>query len=330
MERRETPTLSVVVPVYNEAANVRVLYGRLRRTLAVLGESSEIIFVNDGSRDDTIAQLAALHRDDSSVKVIDLSRNFGKEAAVTAGIDFAAGEAVVVIDADLQDPPELIPELVAKWREGYDSVCAVRTRRDGESWLKRATAHSFYRVIGKISKTPIPQDTGDFRLMSRRAVEALKTLREQNRFMKGLFAWVGFPQTSVYYVRDPRYAGKTAWNYWKLWNFAVEGITSFSHFPLQLATLFGLTAALLAFAHGSYVFILTVFYGNPVPGYPSLMVAILFLGGVQLICLGIIGEYLARTYSESKRRPLYFVNGTLGLEPPVEPHADHRTRELRV
>jgi polyisoprenyl-phosphate glycosyltransferase len=318
MNEQETPTLSIVVPVYNEAENVRVLYGRLRSMLDSLGESSEIIFVNDGSTDGTVNQLVALRREDSSLKMIDLSRNFGKEAAVTAGIDFAAGDAVVVIDADLQDPPELIPELVKKWREGFDSVCAVRTRRDGDPWLKRVTAHFFYRLIGKISKSPIPEDTGDFRLMSRRAVEALKYLREQNRFMKGLFAWVGFPQAAVYYTRDPRFAGKTTWNYWKLWNFAVEGITSFSYAPLQLATFFGLTAALGAFGHAAYIFVNTVFYGNPVPGYPSLMVAVLFLGGVQLICLGIMGEYLARTYSESKRRPLYFVNATLGLDRPVE------------
>jgi len=330
MNEQGTPTLSIVVPVYNEAENVRVLYGRLRSTLDSLGESSEIIFVNDGSTDETVNRLVALRREDSSLKVIDLSRNFGKEAAVTAGIDFAAGEAVVVMDADLQDPPELIPELVAKWREGFDSVSAVRTRRDGEPWLKRVTAHSFYRLIGKISKTPIPQDTGDFRLMSRRAIEALKCLREQNRFMKGLFAWVGFPQATVYYVRDPRFAGRTKWNYWKLWNFALEGITSFSYAPLQLATLFGLTAALGALGHAAYIFVNTVFYGNPVPGYPSLMVAILFLGGVQLICLGIMGEYLARTYSESKRRPLYFVNATLGLdrtvELGVEPMSGRRSR----
>jgi glycosyltransferase involved in cell wall biosynthesis len=322
MNGQETPTLSIVVPVYNEAENVRVLYGRLRSMLDSLGESSEIIFVNDGSTDGTVNQLVGLRREDSSLKVIDLSRNFGKEAAVTAGIDFAAGDAVVVIDADLQDPPELIPELVKKWREGFDSVCAVRTRRDGDPWLKRVTAHFFYRLIGKISKSPIPEDTGDFRLMSRRAVDALKCLREQNRFMKGLFAWVGFPQAAVYYVRDPRFAGRTTWNYWKLWNFAVEGITSFSYAPLQLATFFGLAAALGAFVHAAYIFVSTVFYGNPVPGYPSLMVAVLFLGGVQLICLGIMGEYLARTYSESKRRPLYFVNATLGLDRSVEHSAE--------
>lgn len=322
MNGQETPTLSIVVPVYNEAENVGVLYGRLRSMLDSLGESSEIIFVNDGSTDGTVNQLVGLRREDSSLKVIDLSRNFGKEAAVTAGIDFATGEAVVVIDADLQDPPELIPELVKKWREGFDSVCAVRTRRDGDPWLKRVTAHFFYRLIGKISKSPIPEDTGDFRLMSRRAVEALKCLREQNRFMKGLFAWVGFPQAAVYYVRDSRFAGRTTWNYWKLWNFAVEGITSFSYAPLQLATFFGLAAALGAFVHAAYIFVNTVFYGNPVPGYPSLMVAVLFLGGVQLICLGIMGEYLARTYSESKRRPLYFVNATLGLDRSVEHSAE--------
>lgn len=319
INRHEPRALSIVIPVYNEQEIVPILYRRLRATLSSLPESSEIIFVNDGSTDDTLKELALLHQEDQSVRVIDLSRNFGKEVAVTAGLDFANGDAVVVIDADLQDPPELIPELVSKWRDGFDNVYAVRQRRDGESWLKRMTAHFFYRTLRRISKTAIPEDTGDFRLMSRRAVEALKCLREQNRFMKGLFAWVGFPQTAIYYVRDPRLAGKTTWNYWKLWNFAIEGITSFSYFPLQLATFFGVITALFAFGHAAFIFANTVVYGNPVPGYPSLMVAILFLGGIQLICLGILGEYLARTYSESKRRPLYFINNTLGLDRSVQP-----------
>lgn len=328
-EEKFAPTLSVIVPTYNEGVNIHPFYERLRRTLAEVGEPSEIIFVNDGSADGTLDQLLALRAHDPRIKVIDLSRNFGKEVALTAGIDAASGKVVIPIDADLQDPPELIGPLMAKWREGFEVVYATRIHRNGESWFKRLTATLFYRVMSWLANIEIPENTGDFRLMSRPAVEALKQLREHHRFMKGLFSWVGFRQASVSYEREPRFSGKSKWNYWRLWNLAVEGITSFSYVPLQLATLFGLVAALSAFSFGTYILVDTLLYGNPVRGYASLMVVVTFLGGVQLICLGIIGEYLARTYSESKRRPLYFVRRSYGLTPPasinaLEARADKR------
>jgi len=255
---------------------------------------------------------------DPRVAVIDLSRNFGKEIALTAGLDHASGEAVVVIDADLQDPPELIPELVEKWREGYDVVYARRTTRDGESFLKKSTAKLFYRFIQGVSRVQIPEDTGDFRLLSRRAVESLKQLRETHRFMKGLFAWIGYPQIAVNYRRDPRFAGQTKWNYWQLWNFALEGITSFTINPLKIATYLGLITSVGSFTYALFIIYKTFAFGDPVQGYPSLMVVILFLGGVQLMSLGVIGEYLGRMFNETKRRPLYFTNSFRPPKPQNE------------
>jgi glycosyltransferase involved in cell wall biosynthesis len=252
--------------------------------------------------------MLGLRAKDSRIAVIDLSRNFGKEVALTAGLDHARGDAVIVIDADLQDPPELIPELVARWREGYDTAYAKRIQRNGETWLKKATASLFYRTIRRMSRVQIPEDTGDFRILSRRAVESLKQLREHHRFMKGLFAWIGYPQIAVPYNRDPRFAGETKWNYWKLWNFALEGITAFTIVPLKMATYLGMLAALSAFAFGAFLFIETLLHGNPIPGYPSLMVVVLFLGGVQLFFIGVVGEYLGRVFNETKGRPLYFLN----------------------
>ncbi|MCL6559811.1 MAG: glycosyltransferase family 2 protein [Firmicutes bacterium] len=307
------PLISVVVPVYNESPNVEAFYLRVSKVMKDMGEPYEILFVNDGSKDDTLFNLLALADKDSNVKIIDLSRNFGKEIALTAGLDFASGDAVIPIDADLQDPPELIPELVAKWREGYDVVYATRTEREGESWFKRWTAHLFYRVIQKVTPLPIPKDTGDFRLLSRQVVQALKQLRERNRFMKGLFSWVGFRQTSVLYRRNRRNAGRTKWNYWKLWNFALEGITSFSYIPLQFATYFGLTVALFAFLYALFIVFRTLLLGRDVPGYPSLITIILFLGGVQLFAIGVVGEYIGRIYNEVKRRPLYLVKAKYGF-----------------
>ncbi|MEW6572540.1 MAG: glycosyltransferase family 2 protein [Bacillota bacterium] len=303
---------SIVVPIFNEAPNVAAFYDRVTKVMAGMGEPYEIIFINDGSKDDTLSHLLSLAEKDPKVKIIDLSRNFGKEIALTAGIDYASGEAVIPIDADLQDPPELIPELIAKWREGYDIVYATRLQRDGESWLKRLTARLFYRTVRKITSIEIPKDTGDFRLLSRPAVEALKRLRERNRFMKGLFTWVGFRQTAVYYHRQPRNAGKTKWNYWRLWNFAIEGITSFSYIPLQFATYFGLSVAFFAFMYALFIVVRTALFGRDVPGYPSLITVILFLGGVQLFAIGILGEYIGRIYNEVKQRPLYIVKDKYG------------------
>jgi len=300
--------LSVVVPAYNEEDVLPDFQRRLVAVLDLLPLDCEIVYVNDGSRDRTLAVLERMRMTDSRVALVDLSRNFGKEAALTAGLDHARGDAVVVIDADLQDPPELIPELVRHWQEGHDVVYAQRSARDGESLAKRITAHVFYRVIERISEVRIPRDTGDFRLLSRRAVDALLQLRERHRFMKGLFAWIGYPQKAVPYRRDPRHAGQTKWNYWRLWNFALEGITSFTTAPLKLATYVGILTATLAFLFGGYIVGATLLLGNPVAGYPSLMAVILFLGGVQLTALGIIGEYLGRLSDEAKGRPLYLVN----------------------
>lgn len=300
--------LSVVVPCYNEQEVLPEFHRRLAGVLEALGLPWEVVYVNDGSRDGTLGVMRGLQAACPQVAVVDLSRNFGKEIAMTAGLDACVGDAVVIIDADLQDPPELIPQLVAEWRAGFDMVYARRDSRLGETALKKATARVFYRVIGKLSRVSIPADTGDFRLMSRRAVDALLQLREQHRFMKGLFAWVGFPQKAVLYRRDPRFAGDTKWNYWKLWNFAVEGITSFSTVPLRLATYCGIGIAVIAFIYAGWIFYKTLAYGESVKGYPSLMVVLLFLGGGQLIGIGVLGEYLGRMFNETKNRPLYFLN----------------------
>lgn len=308
MESNDKRSLvSIIIPAYNEEEVLPEFHRRLSRVLESMDISAEIIYVNDGSEDRTLEILHKLKFGDGRVAIVDLSRNFGKEIALTAGLDLAAGDAVVVIDADLQDPPELILELVKQWRSGYDNVYAKRTARNGETFFKKATAITFYRFIQLVSRVNIPEDTGDFRLLSRRAVDSLKQLREQHRFMKGLFAWIGYPGIAVPYQRDPRFAGETKWNYWRLWNFALEGITSFTIAPLKMATYFGIVVSLGAFVFGTYFIIRTLFYGNPVPGYPSLIVIILFLGGIQLMGLGIIGEYLGRMFDETKRRPLYFL-----------------------
>lgn len=299
--------LAVVVPAYNEAAGLRLFHERLHTVLADLHVSHRVMYVDDGSRDGTWSVIESLVAEDACVDALRLSRNFGKEAALTAGLDRCEADAVVVIDADLQDPPELIPQLVAAWRAGNDVVYATRDTRAGESRIKRFTAAAFYRTMAHLSDTDIPRDTGDFRLLSRRAVLALRQLRERQRFMKGLFAWIGYPQQSVHYRRDPRAAGRSKWNYWRLWNFALEGITSFSTVPLRLATWLGLATATLAFVYGMYVFVRALIWGDVVRGYPTLMLVILLLGGVQLLALGVIGEYLGRLYSEAKQRPLYIV-----------------------
>jgi glycosyltransferase involved in cell wall biosynthesis len=321
-EQQVELTISVVVPAYNEEAVLGEFYRRTVAVLSQIGAPFELVFVNDGSRDGTLRVLHELRAHDPRVVIVDLSRNFGKEIAMTAGLDHAAGEVVVVIDADLQDPPELIEDFVAAWREGYDVVYAVRTVRDGETWLKKATASLFYRLMGSVSRIEIPRDTGDFRLMSRRAVDALGKLREQHRFMKGLFAWVGFPSKPVYYRRDPRHAGETSFNYVKLWNLAVEGFTSFTIAPLKVATYTGLFIAFVAFVYAAYVVYKTLRYGDPVQGYPSLMTVVLFLGGVQLVFTGIIGEYLGRVFNEVKGRPLYL---TKEVTPSVLRGSVHRT-----
>lgn len=313
------PELSVVVPAYNEQEVLGAFHARLAAALGPLGLAWEVVYVNDGSRDATLATMLSLRAADPRAAVVNLSRNFGKEIALTAGLDHARGtEAVVVIDADLQDPPEVIAELVAVWREGVDVVYAQRSVRHGEGVVKRATAAAFYRLMQRVGgRVVLPKDTGDFRLMSRRAVDALLRLREQHRFMKGLFAWIGFPARAVLYERAPRAAGTTKWNWWKLWNLSLEGITSFTVGPLKLATYLGLLTAGGAVLYALQVIVKTLVLGADVPGYPSLMTVVLFLGGVQLMTLGIIGEYLGRVFNETKQRPLYLVERHLPSAPPA-------------
>jgi polyisoprenyl-phosphate glycosyltransferase len=304
--------ISIVVPAFNEADGISEFNRRLSEVRAKLREKSEVIYVNDGSRDHTLAILRLLRERDPTISIVNLSRNFGKEIALTAGLDQSRGDAIIVIDADLQDPPELIPTLIERWREGdADVVFARRCSRAGESWLKKATAYCFYRVINALSRHTVPLDTGDFRLLSRRAADAVRMLRERHRFMKGLFAWIGYRQVAVPYERDRRLAGTTKWNYWRLWNLSLEGITSFSIAPLKVATYIGLFAAAIAVLYGAYMMGRTILFGNPVPGYPSLLVIILFLGGIQLVSLGIIGEYVGRIFNETKQRPLYLVDEVL-------------------
>ena len=300
--------LTVVVPAFNEGESQREFHARLATVLDQLDVTSAVLYVDDGSGDDTYAVMESLRASDARVATLKLSRNFGKELALTAGLDHVNADAVVVIDADLQDPPELIPEFVRWWREGYDVVYGTRSSRAGESRLKKMTAAAFYRVMERLSATPVPRDTGDFRLLNRRALDALKKLRERQRFMKGLFAWLGYRQKAVVYERDARFAGSSKFNYWRLWNFALEGITSFSGAPLKVATYVGVFTAFLAFVFGLFVLGKALIYGDPARGYPTLMLVILFLGGVQLMALGMIGEYLGRLYVEVKQRPLYLID----------------------
>lgn len=303
--------LTVVVAAFNEAESLPALHPRIAAVLdGLVGEGIEghVLYVDDGSRDRTWAVLDDIAAADPRVSLLRLSRNFGKEAALTAGLDRVREGAAIILDADGQDPPELVPQFVAKWRQGYDDIHGTRTERDGEGWFKRATAHGFYRVMQRLSKTPIPTDTGDFRLLSPRSLAALRELRERHRFMKGLFGWVGFRQVAIPYHREARVAGRSKFNWWRLWNFALEGVTSFSTAPLRVATYLGVLTAVLAFLYASWIVIKAMFWGDPVAGWPTMMTVILLLGGVQLMALGVIGEYLGRLYEESKQRPLYLVD----------------------
>ncbi len=301
--------LTIVIAACNEQDALPLLHPRIRAELERLPDiDGRVLYVDDGSADATWALILQLAEADPQVSALRLSRNFGKEAALTAALDLVDEGAALILDADGQDPPELIPQFVALWRQGHDDVYGTRLVRDGEGWLKRATAAAFYRVIGRLSKTPIPADTGDFRLLSPRALAALRQLRERQRFMKGLFGWVGFRRVALPYHRAPRMAGRSKFGFWKLWNFALEGITSFSTAPLRVATYLGLLTAASAFGFGAWVVGKAALYGDRVAGWPTMMAVILFLGGVQLIALGLIGEYLGRLYMEAKQRPLYLVD----------------------
>lgn len=303
------PTISIIAPCYNEEETIEPFLRRIEEILTQINEPYEIVFINDGSKDNTLNILLNTKQNFKNIRIINFSRNFGKEAALTAGLDKARGEAAIPIDVDLQDPPELIKELVAKWREGYDVVLAKRADRTSDSFAKRVSADLFYKLNGKISNVDIPNNVGDFRLMSKRVVEALKQLPENQRFMKGLFAWVGFKTTVIEYVREKREAGQSSFNGWKLWNFALDGITSFSTLPLRIWLYIGALVSFLSFLYGSFIILKTLIFGVDLPGYASLAVIMLFLGGIQLIGIGILGEYIGRIYSESKRRPSYIIEG---------------------
>jgi len=302
------PTLSLVSPLYDEQDVVENFLQTIVKVLQETQLSYEIVLVDDGSSDDTLEKLLVAKETFPEIRIISLSRNFGKEAALTAGLDHALGEIVIPIDCDLQDPPELIHEMITQWRKGYDVVLAKRANRAADHHMKRITAELFYKVHNKIADTEIPENVGDFRLMTRKVVDALKQLPENQRFMKGLFAWTGFKTTSIEYVREKRAAGESNFNTWKLWNLALDGFTSFSTVPLRIWMYLGLFFSLLAFCYGSLIIIKTVVLGVDVPGYASLLTSVLFIGGIQLLGIGVIGEYLGRMYQEVKKRPVYLVD----------------------
>jgi glycosyltransferase involved in cell wall biosynthesis len=299
--------VSLVVPVYNEETSIGPFLQTLEPLLAELGCKSEIIFVNDGSRDRTLDVLRAAKEINSSIMILSLSRNFGKEAALTAGLDHAKGDAVIPIDVDLQDPPELIGAFITRWRAGADIVYGARSSRASDSFLKRVSATCFYKVFNSLSPVKVPLNAGDYRLMDRRVVDEIKTLRERNRFMKGLMVWPGFRLESVEFERQERASGRTSWNYWKLWNFALDGITSFSTAPLRLWLYVGGVISLLSFLYAAFIIIHVIFAGADVPGYASLIVAVMFFGGIQLFTLGLMGEYIGRILNETKARPIYII-----------------------
>lgn len=308
MEQEKKKLVTILVPAYNEQEVLHLLYDRLEK---LMNENTnydfEVLLVNDGSKDKTFEIMQELREKDKRFCYLNLSRNFGKETAMIAGLDYCKGDAVVIIDADLQDPPELIPEMIKYWEEGYDDVYAKRKSREGETWLKKFTSKMYYRVLQGFTRIEIQKDTGDFRLLDRRCVEALKSMRENQRYTKGLFSIIGYNKKEILYDRDPRAAGQTKWNYGKLIDLSIDGITSFTTSPLRWAAIIGCGVSLIGFIYMLYIIIKTIVTGIDVPGYASLMVVILFLGGIQLIFLGIIGEYLGRTFNESKHRPLYFI-----------------------
>lgn len=324
------PTLSIIVPMYNEEEAMDGFFKRVQRVLQTVTPSYEIICVNDGSRDMTLARLRQAAERDERIKVVNLSRNFGKEVALSAGLDHATGDAVIPIDADLQDPPEVIPLMIAKWRAGAKLVLAKRRDRSSDSWLKRVTANGAYWLFSKLTHPRIPQNVGDFRLMDREVVQAIKRLPERSRFMKGLFAWIGYEAEVVEYDREARSAGETKWNYWKLWNFALDGITSFSSLPLRVWSYLGFGVSLFAMAYLGFTVAKTMIFGLDVPGYASLMSVILFFNGILLVGIGVIGEYLARIFTEVKARPLYIVSETIGIEAEAQANTPAERRREAV
>ena len=301
--------ISIIIPAYNEEESLPILYERLKKLMdSILNYEFEVLFVNDGSKDKTIQIIKELREKDKRICYVDFSRNFGKEIAMIAGIDYATGDAVVFMDADLQDPPELIPELIKYWEEGYDDVYARRSSRKGETWLKKFTSKMYYRVLQSLTRVPIQKDTGDFRLLDRRCVNALKKLRESQRNTKSMFSWIGYNKKEVLYERDPRIAGKTKWNYLKLIDLAIDGITSFTTSPLKLATYISIPTFLMLIIYFIYVIIKCITKNVVMEAFQAIIILILFFSGVQILLFGIVGEYLGRIFNETKNRPLYFVN----------------------
>jgi len=316
--------VSIVTPFYNEAGMVAIYFARLGEVLRPLSDRIEFEFVcvNDGSRDTTLRELQATVPPFGRLVLVDLSRNFGKEAALSAGLDFATGDAVVPMDADLQDPPELVPQMIARWLEGTPVVLAVREDRSADGWLKRSTSAAFYAVHNRLADPPIPPNAGDFRLIDRSVADVVRALPERQRFMKGLLSWAGFPAETLAYRRPPRASGRTKWNYAKLMNLAIEGITSFSTAPLRVSTVIGAVLAVAAMIYGGFITVRTMVFGVDLPGYASVFVAVVFMGGVQLLSLGVLGEYVGRIYMESKQRPVYVVRAVVeraaaGTTPPA-------------
>ena len=318
-KKEQKKILSIVSPVYNDAENLAEFYSRVINATDNLNLEIEIIYINDGSQDSTIDIITKQRQIDNRITIIDLSRNFGKEIALTAGLDYSSGDAVIVIDADLQDPPELITKLVEKWREGYDVVNAKRIKRKGESLLKKVMSYIYYRLLFYLSDINVPRDTGDFRLLNKNALDALLKLRDKHRYMKGLFVWVGFKQKEIEYEREARFKGKTKWGFFGLFNLAFDGLTSFSIMPLRLASTIGFLSAFIGFFYGAVIVFKTLFFHEPVAGFTSLVVLVTFFGGIQLLSIGIIGEYIGRIFNETKNRPLYVViniQGSIFLDKP--------------
>lgn len=309
------PLVSILVPMYNESSVVELFFAAMDRALDRGLADFEFICVDDGCKDDTLEKLTREAAKDARVKIVSFSRNFGKEAAMSSALDYASGDAVIPIDADLQEPPELINDMIRSWLSGYDVVYAKRASRATDSMVKRRTAGLFYQIFNALSDTPIPENVGDYRLMSRRVVEVVRNLPEKDRFMKGLFSWPGFKSTTIEFDRQTRARGLSKFNYWKLWNFAISGITSFSTMPIRAGTYLGLVISLVSFIYAVFIIVKTLVLGVDVPGYSSLIVIILFLGGVQLVVIGLLGEYIGRIYKEVKGRPIYVVDRTIGLPP---------------
>jgi len=323
---KDKEVCSVVIPVFNEEENVERLYRRLFKVFQNLSENYEIIFVDDGSTDGSLKTMRKFQEADPGVKIISFSRNFGHQVAITAGTDYASGSAVIVMDADLQDPPEVIPRLVEKWKEGCDIVYAIReSRKDPIS--KRAIAFVFYRLFRRMSNVDVPADAGDFRLMSRRVVDILRSMPERNRYLRGLASWVGFNQAGVMYARDERYRGERKYTLWQSMRLAFDGITSFSHFPLRLAFYLGLVVSLVGFLYGAIIIILGLVFDRVVPGWTTLMAAVILLGGVQLVVVGLIGEYVGRIYVEVQQRPLYVIMQKIGFSKEAKEPGKSERRE---